>query len=89
MGRLCGQLPGAAWVQDQEESPLALGWGDHHHPRSPVPAGCPPGTQRQPGAVPAAPSSLPYDPPEICVLQHFPGVSHPLKNKVDRSPLLP
>lgn len=31
-GRLCGQLPGAAWVQDQEANPLVLGWDDHHHP---------------------------------------------------------
>ena len=29
---LCGQLPGAAWVQDQEASPLVLGWDEHHHP---------------------------------------------------------
>lgn len=55
-----------------------LGAGPGEKPpgsRSPVPAGCPPGTWRQPRAAPAAPSSVPYDPPEICVLQHFPGVS--------------
>lgn len=91
-GGLCGQLPGAAWVQDQEASPLVLGWDDHHHlwvaPAITCTCQLALGTRRQPGAAPSAPSSLPYSPPEICVLQHFPGVSHPFKNKGDRSSLL-